>query len=77
MNSQNLINNIKKIIEARGLKQRVVAEKAGFNEKEFSNMLRDRKTMKAEYILPIAEALEVTPNEIYGLPSSKHDYKAS
>lgn len=57
--------NTKKIIRDKGIKQYVIAKKAGYNEKTFSAMLNGRKLIKACDIPPIANALEVTPNELF------------
>jgi len=59
-----LVFNIKNIINKKGLKQKAVAERSGYNEKEFSHMLNGRKIIKGEDILPIANALGVEPNDI-------------
>lgn len=59
-----IVFNIKNIINQKGLKQKAVAERSGYNEKEFSHMLNGRKIIKGEDILPIAIALGVEPNDI-------------
>ncbi len=59
--------NIKRIIKTNGLKQKIVAEKAGFKEKELSNMLNGRKLVSDIDILPLCIALGVTPNELFGV----------
>ncbi len=56
---------IKRIIKSKGLKQKSVAERAGIPEKKFSDMLTGRAMIQACYIPAIANALEVTPNEIF------------
>ena len=38
---EDIINNIKRILAAKGMKQVVVAERAGFSPQEFSNMLNE------------------------------------
>lgn len=61
-----VINNIKQIISMKGLKQKAVAEKAGFTAQEFSNILNERrKLIRVEHIVPIAVALGVEPNDLY------------
>lgn len=66
MTGQAIIaQNIRKEIEKRGLKQRYVAELAGFDARSFSNMLTGRKIILAEYIPVIANALGVTPNDLF------------
>lgn len=63
--------NVKRIIRQKGYKQGAIAERAGFNEKTFSNMLNGRKII-ADYDIPkIMAALNVTPNEIFGIDSSQ------
>ena len=52
-----IINNIRRVIRSKGLKQCVVAEKAGFTPNAFSSMLNERKAIMAEYIPDIALAL--------------------
>lgn len=68
---QAIVANIQNAIKAKGLKQKAVAEKAGLNQKQFSNMLHGRKTMKAVDMAAIARALCVTPNEIFGFNTSQ------
>lgn len=66
MTGQEIIaQNIRKEINKRGLKQRYVAERAGFDVRSFNNMLTGRKIILAEYIPVIANALGVTPNDLF------------
>ncbi len=60
-----LIFNIRRIIHEKGLKQCVVAEKAGLKPNLFSSMLNERKIITAEHIPNIAHALGVSVNELY------------
>nr|DAQ42489.1 MAG TPA: putative transcriptional regulator [Caudoviricetes sp.] len=63
-----LIDNIKMLINKKGMKQCVVAERAGFTPQEFSNILNDRrKLLRVEFLPPIAQALDVDMNELYGV----------
>lgn len=64
-NNRIIINNIRNIINSKGLKQCAVAEKAGFTPNAFSSMLNERKAIMAEYIPNIAVALGVSVNELY------------
>lgn len=50
---------IKKAIVDRGLVQKTVAKRAGFTEQQFSDMLNDRRTIKACNLMDIAEAIGV------------------
>lgn len=58
--------NTKRLIANRGLKQKAVAFKAGYDAKVFSAMLNNRKLIRDNDIVAIANALEVTPNELFG-----------
>ncbi len=57
--------NISRIIEERGLKKLYVAEKAGYSQQEFSDMLNGRRLIKACDIPRIAKALGVELSDIY------------
>lgn len=59
--------NIRKILNEQGLKQKVVAKRAGYTEQQFSNILCGRKNIETDDILKIAKALKATPNELYGI----------
>ena len=61
----DLTENIKKIIKIKGMKQGVVAERAGFTPQEFSNILNGRKLLRAEYLLSVANGLGVEVNDLY------------
>ena len=64
----DIISNIKQIIEEKGLKQGFVAEKSGFTPQEFSNILNDRrKLLRVEHLWDIAMALDVSVNDLYGV----------
>ena len=56
---------IRRCIARRGMKISAVAEKSGFSDKQFSSILCGRKQIKACDIPRIADALEVTPNELF------------
>lgn len=58
--------NTKRIIASRGLKQRAVAEKAGFSEKQFSALMTGRRIIKDVDVMAIALALDATPNDLFG-----------
>lgn len=67
----SVAENIKCIMSEKGLKQKAVAEKAGFNEKEFSAMLKNRKIIKVDDVMDIADALGVSPNELFGIKEAE------
>ncbi len=58
--------NIKQIIKSKGLKQKIVAIRAGLTPQQFSDMLNGRRNIYDNDILRISMALEVTPNELFG-----------
>lgn len=62
-----IADNAKRIIAYKGLKMRAVAAKAGLSDKQFSALLNDRKITKDIDILAIANALDVTPNDLFGI----------
>lgn len=59
--------NTRRIIEERGLKKVAIAERAGLSAQQFSAILNNRKLVKDTDIIAIANALCVTPNELFGL----------
>lgn len=66
-------DNIKKIIEVKGMKQVIVAERSGFTANQFCDMLNGRKVIRAEYIPRIANALNCELNDLFAtMAESKH-----
>lgn len=64
----DIISNIKRIIDEKGMKQGFVAEKAGFTKQEFSNILNERrKLLRVEHLWDIAMTLDVSVNDLYGV----------
>lgn len=63
----NVAEYTRKIMNDKGLKQKSVAEKAGYSQQQFSNLLTGRKFFGANDVLRIAMALKVTPNELFGI----------
>lgn len=59
--------NVLRIIKERGMKQAFVAEKAGFAVHQFYELMNGRRIIRAVDIAAIAEALNVTPNELFGI----------
>lgn len=63
---EDVVSNIKHLISEKGMKQCVVAERAGFSDSEFSNMLNERrKLIRIEHIPKIASALNVELNVLF------------
>ena len=65
-----IVRNTKAILSSRGLKQKALAEKAGYTEQQFSRMMTGRDLITWEDILKIANALEVTPNDLFGIKNN-------
>lgn len=57
--------NIKRIIKVKGLKQSVIADKAGYTENQFSAMLHGRKIIRDTDIIRITQALDIGVNELF------------
>ncbi len=58
------------IIKEKGLKQCAIANKAGFSARELNDILCGRKVFRADHVLPICNALGVTPNDLFGITTS-------
>lgn len=69
MTKSMIAKNTKRIIAQKGLKNYAVAEKAGFSEKQFSALLNGRRIIKAIDVIAIANVLNVTPNDLFGITS--------
>lgn len=57
--------NIQRLIKQKGLVQKAVATRAGFTATQFADMMHGRKTIKADYIPAIAEAIGVSAGELF------------
>lgn len=66
MVQSTIAENTKRIIEHRGLKQKAVAKRAGYSIQQFSALLNHRKVIKDVDVIAIANALDVTPNDLFG-----------
>ena len=56
---------IERIIRKNGFLQGAIARKSGFTDQQFSDMLKGRKVIRADYMVPIAKAMGVTVQDIY------------
>ncbi len=70
-NNSVVPENIERVIREKGIKQCAIAKKAGYSKQQFSDMMNGRKIIKAIDILIIANALGVTPNDLYGISEEK------
>lgn len=66
MKTTPISENLKKILDDRGLKQKYLAQKMNISEGVVSNMVNNRKTFDEELIIGVAEALDVDFNTIFG-----------
>ena len=69
--------NTKRIIADKGLKQRAVAAKAGFSEKQFSALMTGRRIIKDTDVMAIAIALDATPNDLFGYSAERNTNQSS
>lgn len=60
----NVPNVISRLINERGLKQKIVAERSGLTAQQFTDLLNVRRLIKVCDIVAIACALEVQPNDL-------------
>lgn len=60
-----LSDGINALILKKGIKQKIVAERAGYTPQELSDMLNGRRLIKACDIPRIAEALDSKSDDIY------------
>lgn len=66
-----ITQNVELIIADKGLKKKSVAIKAGYTKQQFSNLMNGRKIIKPDDIIKIANALEVTPNDLFGISNDR------
>ena len=66
----NVSDIIYKTIEEKCLKQSAVARAAGYSPKQFNAMLKGRKRMTSDDVVPICKARGVTPNQLFGMETS-------
>lgn len=64
MDSQYIIDNIKRIIDKKGLKKIHVAKASGMTAQQLTDILAGRKVFRVEYLAPLAGAMEVEIEEM-------------
>ena len=57
--------NMMRIIREKGLKQKFIAERAGYSEQQLSDMLNGRKLIKPCDLYAIAGAMDVNVGELF------------
>ena len=60
--------NIRDLIDQRGLKHVKVANDLGLSRSNFSAMLMGKKTLRVEYLPRIAESIGCTYNDLFRRP---------
>lgn len=65
MLTSTIAENTKRIISERGVKHKAIAAKIGMSEKQFSDLLNNRKIIRDTDIEALSIALNVTPNELF------------
>ena len=66
MKTTPISENLKKILDDRGLKQKYLARQMNISERVISNMINKRKMFDEELIISLAEALDVDFNTLFG-----------
>lgn len=62
----DIIKTINRIMVEKDLKKKAVAKKIGITPQQFSSMLNGRKIIKPCDITNICDALDISPNELFG-----------
>lgn len=57
--------NVRRIINERGYKHAAIARRANLTPQSLSDMLAERKVIRAEHIPMLANALGVEPNDLF------------
>lgn len=58
-------DNAYKIMKDKKMSQSAVARAAGLTPQQFNDLLRHRKLLREDVILPICNALDCTPNDLF------------
>lgn len=72
-----ITENVLRILKERGLKKGAFAEKAGYTLQQFSRMMTGRARIYWDDVLRLAEALDVTPNDLYGITRKEFTYECT
>ena len=62
---------VSELIGEKGLKQAAIAKKIGVTQQQFNDMLNGRRVIKVSDIPLLAQALEVTPNQLFRIKESR------
>ena len=67
---EEIIKNIRHIIDEKGYKQKSVSVKAGIAPKTFSAILTGRRRLHHDELVRLCVVLDTDPNTIYGIHSN-------
>ena len=62
---------LRQIIRERGLKQNWIAEKIGIPESHFSEVVRGKRRMPLEKVVPLAELLQIPIEDVVRAATNK------
>lgn len=60
-----VVENISKVIKRKGLIQKVVAERSGFTQQSFCDILNGRRILKISETKKIADALQIPIDDLF------------
>ena len=63
-NKQSTIDNLRRLIKEKGLKQTFVAEQAGMTDQQLTDILNNRKLLRVEHLASLAQILGVNVEEL-------------
>ena len=58
---------VEKIIDEKGMKKCIVAERAGMSAQMLTDIFANRRLLKMCDVVSLARALGCTPNELFGI----------
>ena len=68
-NQQSTIDNIRRLIRSKGLKQTFVAAQACMTDQQLTDILNNRRLLRVEHLEPLARALGVTVETLISIIS--------
>jgi len=65
-NAKTFVKNTKNIIREKGYKQTFIAQKMNISDRKLSDILNYRKMIDVDIVCSLCDALDVSPNELFG-----------
>lgn len=62
---------IKMVIAEKGIKKQTVASAMHLTPQQFSDLLSGRRILRQTDVVNVCEALNITPNELYGFTEAR------